>query len=257
MVDMTSTPELRSVERARQLSLNHVDAEASALYYARVAGWLSRTNFVLELLIAVGTGSSVAAWAIWRTSAGSQVWSVLLGVVAVFNILKPMLVLGDRIKRTENRATRWNEVAIQLHRLALDIRSDGDVSDHTEKSIAAAFTRFDELSQQDSPASANWYFKRVRDQIKAKYPPRFYWPRYVRKPLSDFRPDSSPAPGLEAVAESAALPAPQPPTGLEEEPNPEVEATFADGLELGEIEDADEDAGPRPVGITGGHDDDY
>lgn len=181
-----------AVERARQLALHHVDAQASAAYYAQRAVWFTRANFLIELLLAIGTASSIAAWKIWATEFGEGVWSMVLGIVAVANVIKPMLNLGDRIRVNESRAGRWHQVAVQLQRIALNARIADGFPPQVHKTLEEVLARYDELSQEDSPAAANWYFQRVRHKIKERFPPKFHWPWYERRSYESFKTDDVP-----------------------------------------------------------------
>lgn len=177
--------DLRAIELGRQLSKSHVDAAASARYYARLALWLSRASFSLDVLIAIGTGSSIAAWAIWETAAGSLVWTWILGSVAVANIVKPMLGLGGRMRKAENLATRWHKVEVLLRRLVLNVRAEGGLTPQREAELADVTAQEDALSGEESPAVVTWYFKRICKEVKEEFPPEFHWPRYERKTLDE------------------------------------------------------------------------
>jgi hypothetical protein len=70
-------------------------------YYANRLTHLTNWNRYIEIVLAVGTSTAIAAWAIWTLNSWAKVfWAGFSGVITLLAITKPFLKMPEGSKNT-------------------------------------------------------------------------------------------------------------------------------------------------------------
>lgn len=111
---MPDHPVWNVYDRLRTISLNEK-------YYSRRIVFYERINFWLEIIIAISASTAIAKFAIWKTEAGSLIWSLIAGLAVLLAVIKPFMKLTDSIKRIENVLTKYRLIKHEFGILRIDI----------------------------------------------------------------------------------------------------------------------------------------
>jgi hypothetical protein len=135
-------------------------ARLNVKYYSARLAFLQRSNFWLEIVLAISAPSSAIAglW-FWQYSMGQVVWKIFAVIAAFFAILKPFLKLPERIKRFEETLTGYRTLDNDLQNIAVKIRQQGTYDEEIKGQFDRAFNRKIAISTQEPE---------VREKIKLK-----------------------------------------------------------------------------------------
>ena len=132
-------------------------------------------NFWLEFLIALGTSTALASWAIWKTGPLEYVWVGLNSVAVVLAIAKSFLTLPKKIERYSKLFTGYGDVLFDLERIVRDVKINGGlVPDYNER-YQDALNRVQKLVVDDDPKPNKKLVDRCFDTINARYPADSLW----------------------------------------------------------------------------------
>lgn len=123
-------------------------------YYGRRLSDYKRYNFLFELLIALGaTGSGIAGFALWQTSAGTIVWGVISGLSAIFAIAKPPLKMTEQIETYAKLYGEYTSAFEKMKVLVEDLQIERLISADLIKTFGELRTRSTELAGLGDPSS--------------------------------------------------------------------------------------------------------
>ena len=93
-------------------------ARLNVKYYAQRLSDIERTNFVIELVIAVAAPTS-AVTGIWllKTEVGQEVWKYIAALAALSAVLKPLLRLPHRIKSMEQSLSGYRALEYDVEQI--------------------------------------------------------------------------------------------------------------------------------------------
>jgi hypothetical protein len=104
----------------------YYSAYFSQLLADLVAGRWQTLDQVSKLLVALfTTGSAVAGWSFWTTSAsGKYTWAVCAGIAAVLSVVQSSLGVSDRLKTMLESRSRMLRIRLQFETLFGAMRLD-------------------------------------------------------------------------------------------------------------------------------------
>lgn len=92
-------------------------ARLNAKYYTEKLRRTTRSNFLIELLLALSSSSAVAAIWLLQTPVGELAWKVLGPVAAILAVYRPVAKLSDKLKALEQRVTAYRAIEFDLQAL--------------------------------------------------------------------------------------------------------------------------------------------
>ncbi|MDM7999306.1 MAG: hypothetical protein QUS33_04730 [Dehalococcoidia bacterium] len=158
------------------------DAYRTALMNRKYYGYrLSRLRTVsraMDIVIAVGTSSAIAAWAIWKsTSAGENAWAVLAGLATLFAVVKPILNPSKDVDRYTKLFVGHGDVAYDLETIVRKLGRVGSYTDEMQVAFERAHARIKELAPDDDPKVDKKLLRRCFAEVRAEKPvDSLWWP---------------------------------------------------------------------------------
>lgn len=162
-------------DRLRDLYDKYRTALLNRKYYGARLVLFQRWNLTMEIVIAVGSSSAIAAWAIWREGSGATTWAVLTGVAALFAVVKPLLQLSRQVERYSKLYYGHGDVAVDFGMLADDAHRSKKFTPEMERTYRQALQRFRLLSPQDDPKPDKQLLRKCYDEVNAEVPPENFW----------------------------------------------------------------------------------
>ena len=122
-------------------------ARLNAKYYGCRVSALERENFWIELtLAATATGSAIAGFAFWSTTAGKPIWQGLMIVSAILAIVKPLLKLTDRIQKLEQLIGVYRNIEYELKAIEIGIKQRRTFDSELQSQFAEALKQMKEAA---------------------------------------------------------------------------------------------------------------
>jgi len=120
------------------------DTWMQELISEELANFWGRFNAISSILIAAtATGSAIAGWTLFNTTAGKVIWGVLSGVAALFSLLDSTLGVPARVKEQSDTRTMFLELRLKLEHFCSSLpRID----------VTKAEQEYDSLSKQHEDA---------------------------------------------------------------------------------------------------------
>ncbi len=144
-------------------------------YYAHRLQRYRRLDLLAEISVAIGTSSTVASWAIWKTSFGTNGWTVLAGAAVVVSMLKPILQLGKSIEKYGKLFAGYSSVAAGFRFLISEIRITRVVDESTLKAVKDLYGQVGELTREDDPLPAHRLLEKLQHEVNLEVPPASLW----------------------------------------------------------------------------------
>ena len=123
------------------------------------------------MVLNITASSAIAKFAIWKTEAGSFVWSVIAGIAVILAVIKPFMKLTDRIKRIENVLTKYRLIKHEFGILRIDINEKKCYNDEHKKILRDLLLKEKELIEKQPE---NYISNRLRnictEEVIKEYP---------------------------------------------------------------------------------------
>ena len=116
-------------------------------YYSYKLSGLERSNFLVELIVAItAPSSSIAGLFFWDSDYGQYIWKILGILAAVFSVVKPLLNLTDKIRKYSETLIGYRVIFNDLQSIMYQIKQKGEFTDLLQKD----FNRVLELKKEIS-----------------------------------------------------------------------------------------------------------
>jgi hypothetical protein len=144
---------------------------------AKLRRW-RRSNFWMELLIAISASSTAASAWFFQGTFGACLWKILTGVTAILAIAKPMLKLPDKIHRADELLAGYRMLDFDLERLTISIREKKCYNEEHKRQFSTALDRKRELLEEQKESEPdekllNQCYEKVLRELPAE---EFYMP---------------------------------------------------------------------------------
>lgn len=152
-------------------------------YYGYKLKWTTRANRGMEIVIAIAA-SSVSGWAIWRSDAGSGVWTVIAGAAAVLVVIKPFLPFSKNIATYSKLYAGHNSNFLTLKDVVETVAIQKRFTRDAERELNNVLKRHRELSAFDDPSPSPKFVDRLQTEVNAQIPADSLWcPQPLRSSL--------------------------------------------------------------------------
>lgn len=166
------------LERATVINNEYRTASMNRRYYSYRLESTQALNRSLEIIVAVSSSATAAAWRIWQTGAGDLAWKLFAGTAAIVAVVKPLLRLGKDIERYSELSVGYATVYYDLKVLVEDLIVAGDISGEAWSRYCAIRQRTRDLGIKDDLSPRRRLHRRCFEQVKAEIPSRsLWWPR--------------------------------------------------------------------------------
>jgi len=146
------------------------------LYYFTRLRVLRRWCTFTDLVIAIGSSSAVAAWAIWRAGGtAASVWQVIAGAATLIAIAKPFLRLGDEVQRYAELVTGYTSVYFEAEVIVQTAKRMNGVSDALWQSFEQSEERMRKLGLNDDPRAEPRLLQESFDEVNRRMPASDLW----------------------------------------------------------------------------------
>jgi len=144
-------------------------------HYDRRLHKFQRGNTAFEILLAIGTSSTVAGWTFWSSSMGVPVWTTIGIVIAVLTILKPILRLPAQIERFSILSTKYNALLIDLQIISFDIKSRGNIEDAIRSRFKAECEKLKNMGAKEDPVVSEKIRRKLCAEVNREIPAESFW----------------------------------------------------------------------------------
>jgi hypothetical protein len=181
-------------EKATIINDSFRDAAFNRRYYSCLLTRTKRLNLTLDVLVAVGSSATIAAWNVWQVGSATYIWKLLAGFSTLVALVKPFLSLPSEIQRYSELVSGWAAVFYDLKQITIRARTSGKVADDTWSGFEAMQHRVKELGLKDDPAVHKRLQRRCFDEIKVHIPPEsLWWPEEKSNGRTREVPETTPA----------------------------------------------------------------
>lgn len=172
---MANEPQSDLCRRLWFLYNSYRDAAMNRKYYGIRLGRTRRLAMALDVLVAVGTSSSVGGWVIWKDSAGAATWAVLSGIAAVIAVVKPLLKLTDKVERYSKLFVGHGEALYDLKAAVGAVAAAGDYPESLSRKVDGTIERFKRLAEHDDPQPHKRLLRLAYEEVKREIPVESLW----------------------------------------------------------------------------------
>ena len=137
-------------------------ARLNVKYYSVKLARVERTNFIIELVLAISAPTSAISGLFFlQTYYGKVAWQILTVIAAFTAIIKPMLRIPEKIRKFEEIVTGYKTLENDLQLISVQIKDKKSYSQNHKTEFKRALERKNYLSSTE--------FKHVEDKkLKAK-----------------------------------------------------------------------------------------
>jgi len=169
----------RNQELFRAQIVRIYDSYRTALFKRKYYGYRLITsqqwNLAYECVLALGSSSVIAGWAIWKIGFGEYVWAIIAGLVAVLAILKPFLQLSKSIEQHSQSYVGWSAIYLDIREVVLDIQTKRIFTEEMLKLFSAAEGRIKKLDLSEEPKLIEGLKQRCVEEVKKDIPSESLW----------------------------------------------------------------------------------
>ncbi|HEY0323796.1 MAG TPA: hypothetical protein VGC66_22780 [Pyrinomonadaceae bacterium] len=150
---------------SRKIYDDYRTALLNQLYYACRLARYKRYNLLYEIILALGTSGTIAAWYAWRTDTGKIAWAFYAGVVAILTVIKPIVNLPREIERFSKQNAGYRDVYYDLNQLIDDIELNLYINGKMLDLYGATKKRSRELAPDDDPQSKEKLLRKIQFDV--------------------------------------------------------------------------------------------
>jgi hypothetical protein len=144
------------------------------LYYECRVEYLKKINRFYDVVLAIGTSGTVAAWYVWETPLGKKAWPIFAGVVLILSIIKPILRLPDKQEKLSKLKFGYTELYYELDKWKRAIEENKGLTPKVLKASAEAQERYRRLAIEDESPNKKLLTK-CFEEVKRKTPSFTDW----------------------------------------------------------------------------------
>ena len=139
-------------------------------------------NLFFEIVTALASSATIAAWTFWRTGPGVYSWQVLAALSAVCAVIKPFLGLSKEIERYSELVAGYSVLFYEMKQLLEDVRAADGISDDLWARYQAGRSRMKELGVKDDARPKRRLHTRCYEETKRQITTaELWWPEEATK----------------------------------------------------------------------------
>lgn len=166
---------------SRKIYDDYRTALLNQLYYACRLARYKRYNLVYEIVIALGTSGTIAAWYAWQTGVAKQAWALYAGVVAILTVIKPIVNLPKEIERFSKQNAGYRDVFYDLNQLIDDIEYNLCINGKMLDLYGATKKRSRELAPDDDPQPKEKLLRKFQFDVNRSKPAYADWYKAIEQ----------------------------------------------------------------------------
>lgn len=148
----------------------------SEKYYANRLTLYKRTNLAYEIILALGTSTAIAGWAIWQESrAGKIFWPAFAGVVTLLAVIKPILQVPKEIENYSMLHTGYRALCLNLEAIVTDIRRKEEMNPQAQQLLDAAEKQYQALALKDDVSPSKKLVRKCQNAVNQQIPVESLW----------------------------------------------------------------------------------
>lgn len=149
-------------------------------YYANRLTHLTRLNRYYEIVLALGTSTAIAGWALWSLNNWTRVtWSIFSGIITLLAVMKPFLKMPEDIEKYSTLHTGYRALYLNLESIVSKIRRKSTLTSEVRELFDAAQDQYKSLALNDAVNINQKILKQCQEQVIQEitveslwYPPR-------------------------------------------------------------------------------------
>jgi hypothetical protein len=170
---MTDNDELRT--RLKALYNTYRTSYMNKKYYGYRLNTVQKWTTVTEIIIAVGTSSSIGGLAFFQAGVLKDVWGLMSALVAIVAIIKPVLQLNKQVERYSRLFTGHSNLFYDLDLLVIEATQKKRFTPEMEASFQKATLRFKELAVDDDLDTNDRLLQRCFEETNEDLPAENLW----------------------------------------------------------------------------------
>ena len=144
-------------------------------YHTRKLKGAKFASSLVETIAALSASSAIASLAIWRTSVGGSLLTLLLSVSAIASVIRSAFRLSENLDRHSRLAYAWNELSLDMERATAAIRRQGLMNEVLRNRIEDLSERFQRIEMSDDIEGTGKLILRIQDEVDRAVPPESLW----------------------------------------------------------------------------------
>lgn len=145
-------------------------------YYANRLTHITNRNRIYEIVLAIGTSTAIAAWAIWEQNDWAKIfWAAFSGLITLLAIVKPFLKMPEEIEKYSTLHTGYRALYLNLHSIASKIRRKSKVTSEIQELFDAAQDQYKSLALNDVVNIDNRILEQCQQQVNREIPVESLW----------------------------------------------------------------------------------
>lgn len=144
-------------------------------YYGCMLHRRRRLDRLLQFVIAVGSSSAIAGWAIFREGTGAAVWATIAGLTTLVAVAQPILNLPKDIERYSKLFMSHASIYEELKRIVQEVEVRQDFPPGLRKAFAEAGRLRSALSADDDPKVDKRLARKVQEDVNRFWPVKKFW----------------------------------------------------------------------------------
>lgn len=163
-------------ERLDQIYDAYRTASMNHKYYGYRLAAYSKFNWIYEVAVAIGSSTSaVAAWPVWSTQGGKQIWTVFTGLVGLCVVLKPFLRLSQKVEQYSQLYLGYKDLYQDLKKIVYGLRLKKMLSKENEKLFNNTQSRIVQLDRIGEVSPSERIRQRSFDEVNVEIPLQSLW----------------------------------------------------------------------------------
>jgi hypothetical protein len=150
-------------------------ARMNVIYYGAKLGKLQRLGLAVDLIVAIGTSSTVAALAVWDAPVMSVVRSALVGLTVLLVTIRPVLNIPRRVERYSKLYAAYMGVHSSFEAIVNEIRSSHVLSPESRYLAESEQKRLAQTEKDDDPAPDKVLIEQAYAQVNEEVPASSLW----------------------------------------------------------------------------------
>lgn len=108
-------------------------ARFNVRYREKELDGLQRTNFIMQIIVAVAASSGVAGLWLFQTTIGDIIWKCIVTIAAIVSIILSTAKYPEKIKQLSEILAKWRLMDSQLKLLSIEIETRGAYTDDLQQ----------------------------------------------------------------------------------------------------------------------------
>jgi len=144
-------------------------------YYGHKLHRCTQIDLWWNIIIIIGTSTTVGAWSVWKVPGGLNLWTMITGLTTVLALIRPVVRLSSRIEKLAKLHDGYARLYYDLRSLVDDIKSDQGLTSALWERFRHAEARYNDLAVKDDLKPSRRLQSRCEDQVREQFPVDFFW----------------------------------------------------------------------------------